>query len=627
MSRYFEDSPLYLSWAGKPPAPPRVVQLEITADCNLRCVFCPLQSESRQRPPEERRLRPEDLDTYLRPVFEHAYEVELTGFGEIFCHPDLLDILRRLKRYRLTVNATSNGQQWPPDHLQDIVSERLIDLLCVSLDAGTKETYEKLRLGGVWETVLSNLQRLNELKQQTGQAKPVLHLSFIAMRDNLPEAPLVAELAGSVGAEKVVMQGLFENQTTRGRSAAFDEREAAVYAETAAIAARHGVQLEFWYQSQAAAPTAPHVERVQVTLPPATGRPSVRECPYPWERIFIKSNLEVQACATVWEKLVMGNLREQTIEDLWHGNGYRELRRSLSSTHPPEPCLLCNTKPARPALTTSELSAEIDFGAATERQIGPGFYQPERDSTGRRCRWTTGEAVFFLRNIAAPWLELEIAAHPALPATSLTISSGGQLIDVFSTTDMPSLRQRLALPPFSDEVLPVRLKLDNVATPADLGEGESRRPLGLLLFNATLCGNERALTDRSEPGGAGGDQLGRGFYGPEAELPSGQCWTSERASLVLRGPGRRLELTLGVIPAVAGRPMLVVANGFAVYEGRLPNKTGLQRVRIDLPLTQPWQAITLLFPQPWQPGGPDRRLLGALFAGAQLTATPGRRRL
>lgn len=624
MSGYFEDSPLYLTCAVKPPPLPRIVQLEITAECNLRCVFCPLQSESRRRPSEERRLSPEDLDTHLRPVLEGAYEVELTGFGEIFCHPDLLEILRRLKRHRLAVNATSNGRHWPPECLRDIVAEKLIDLLCVSLDAGTKATYEKLRAGGVWEKVLDNLRRLQKLKRHMRLSKPVLHLSFITMRDNLAEAPLVAELAHQLGVEKVIYQGLYENAAMNDQGTAFDEREAAVFAETAAVAARYGVDLEFWYQSQPVAPAAPNVTRVQVTTPPATGRPAVRECAYPWERVFIKSNLDVQACATVWEKLVMGNLRKQSILEIWHGDGYRELRRAMASTRQPEPCLLCHTKPARPALTAVELDSEIDFGKATDRQLGPGFYQPESTPDKRRCRWTTGEAIFFMRNVEAPWLELEMAVHPAMPPTGASVSVGEQLVDVLATDNLPSLTQRLALPPFSGDILPVRLKLDAVTTPADLGEGESRRPLGLLLFHAGLRGNAHELSEKIERG-AGDEQLGRGFYGPEADLPPGQRWTGERAALVLRGPGQCLELTLNVIPPLTGRPLLVFANGFAVHDGALPYRTGPYRLRIDLPLAQPWQAITLLFPKPWTPGGADRRSLGALFVGAHLRDTTGRR--
>jgi len=619
VSVYFEDRPEYLAQMAADPPLPRVVQLELTAECNLRCVFCPLHSETaRERAAHERRVSLDDLQTHLHPLLANAYEVELTGFGEIFCHPQLLAALRHFKSLGLTVNATSNGTLWQPEQLREIVDEGLIDLLCVSLDAGAADTYARLRVGGDFTRVVANLHALAAAKTQRDVAKPELHLSFLSMKDNLGELPAVIELARTVGASEVIIQGLCENEAMRGRGTANEESEKQTFAEAAECARRAGVRLELWYQSQPTVVETDAVARVQLTAPPAAERPLIKDCPYPWERVFVKSNLDVQVCATLWEKLVMGNLRRQTIEEIWRGDGYRALRRALASPRPAPECFSCNTKPWREPLRGEEMLDRRDFGEPLHHQLGQGFYVAERDRRGQSFRWTTAHGVFYLRNTRRPFLDIEMVTHPRMKPTWLRLLVNGLEIDRLRSDRLGEPPLRFALPASSDEVLCVESIVDEPCTPVQVGDGDSRRPLGAQLFYARLSGDAAALSDRVRVGKNCGMHLGHGFFAPE-EGNAKLRWTGERASFVIAGGrGELLEIELWTPGAPRNQQVDIFIDGQRRERVDMPARPGRRLARVPLGAPRPWRLVTLDCQSLYAPGNGDTRLLGVMFAGARV---------
>ena len=249
---YFEDSDAYGRHMEAAAPYPDIIQLEITSVCNLRCIMCPLVTEPRDRKPDERVLALDDIRG-MEEIFRHAYEVEMTGFGEIFTHPQLLEILRLFRKWELTINATSNGMLIDEARAEAIVKEGLLDLLCVSLDAARPETYRKIRAGGDLDRITRNLERLSEIKSRLGADLPVLRLSYITMLENLEELPEIVDLAARLKAESVIFQGLNESALTEKQNTArYKDMETAAYIEASARAKRLGVGLEFWYQGSRA---------------------------------------------------------------------------------------------------------------------------------------------------------------------------------------------------------------------------------------------------------------------------------------------------------------------------------------------------------------------------------------
>ena len=571
----------------------------------------------------------EDLTSILRPLLEHAYEVELTGFGEIFCHPQIEDILRYLRQSRLQVNATSNGHLWPAGLWRTIVSEGLLDMICVSLDAGSAATYAALRAGGEFAKVIDNLRMLQCLKHESGALKPRLHLSFLTVKSNLAELPGAVRLAAELGAERFIVQGLFENAAMHGQSTAFDPAEKEAFAAAAGTAEEIGLPLEFWYQSQAAVNEGEAVQRVQITSPYQAGRPLVKDCLYPWERVFVKSNLDVQACATVWEKLVMGNLRRQTIEEIWHGPAYAELRRRLAGTHPPAECAVCATKSWTKPHAPEETTDALDLSSPECRQIGQGFYSVETGPDGKRYRWTTGNCTIFLHNSHRPFLDYELFFHPNTSSTKANLLINDQFIDQLNSRSATDGRLRFVMPYLEDEMLKIELVFDPPTTPEALGAGASRRPLGALVRRAALAGGADSISSTIKIGQNCGDHLGSGFYEPEASFRLPMRWTADRASFAVSGEENSLvEIELLIPSQLPEQQVHILVNGKECKEVALTKRSNHQIIRVPLGPPKSWHVVTLVSKYIWEPGGADTRQLGVLFAGARTIRSqkPDRRR-
>lgn len=625
MSDFFEDGKLFQKHMAADPPLPRVVQLELTADCNLRCVFCPVHCEERKRESHERRIEIGDLQTNLLPLLQNAYEVELTGFGEICCHPQLIDILRFFKSLGLTVNATSNGTLWQNELLATIVDEGLIDLMCVSLDAGTADTYRKLRVGGDFDRVAANMNHLRELKESRQTDKPVLHVSFLSLTDNLAELPQAIRLAKSVGASCLVVQGLYENEAMRFHSTGYTDEEKTSFQQAAELANDIELPLEFWYQSPTGAVTGPAVRQAQVTGPTAGDRPMIKDCPYPWERVFVKSNLDVQVCATLWEKLVMGNLRRQSIEEIWHGTAYRDLRRQLAGTDPPAECLTCNTKPWKRPRTIDEMRPTVDFAKPPTHQLGQGFY-PVEDSKELAHRWTERQCTFFLANTNQPFLDIDLHTHPRRRPTLVTLLINGREIDRFRTDQIRQSPMRLALPWLEEAVLQVDLVCEESFTPAKIGAGQSRRPLGLMLVGARLAGDFQSLSPVLQIGKNCAQQVDHGFYSPEEGTRGRTRWTGDRASFLLgSGRGEYAELLLWTPGKPRRQRVSVLVDGREDCRVSMPDQPGRKIVRVRLLASRRWHVITLASESLWVPGNGDHRQLGVMLGGARVVrhAKPG----
>ena len=75
------------------------------------------------------------------------------------------------------------------------IKSQIFASLSISLDAATKETYEKIRIGGKWEDLLRVLDLVKQNKNKFG----FIVLNMTVMRSNYKEIPQFIDLAESCG--------------------------------------------------------------------------------------------------------------------------------------------------------------------------------------------------------------------------------------------------------------------------------------------------------------------------------------------------------------------------------------------------------------------------------------------
>jgi MoaA/NifB/PqqE/SkfB family radical SAM enzyme len=108
-------------------------------------------------------------------------------------HPGIVDMVARVKALDATVELITNGTL-----LTQEMSGRLIeaglDMLWVSLDGATPESYADVRLGAALPEVLSNLKRFRDLRMEAQLLKPEIGIVFVAMKRNIHDLPSLLQI-------------------------------------------------------------------------------------------------------------------------------------------------------------------------------------------------------------------------------------------------------------------------------------------------------------------------------------------------------------------------------------------------------------------------------------------------
>ena len=130
------------------------------------------------------------ISQYL-PLVNSVY---LSGWGEPLLHKRLVDMVKVAKEAGCYVGFTTNGTLLTYEISKKLVDLNL-DLIEISLDGATPQTYEEIRKGAKFKNVIDNISTLISLKHKVRKAKPKVMLSFLMMKKNINELSLIVDLA------------------------------------------------------------------------------------------------------------------------------------------------------------------------------------------------------------------------------------------------------------------------------------------------------------------------------------------------------------------------------------------------------------------------------------------------
>ena len=156
---------------------PEAVQIDVTNRCNNNCVYCwarsPLLEEKRASKKWESHQLPFDLVKRLIDDLHSmgTRHIHLSGGGEPFIHPHIMDILKYIKRKNMQCEITTNFTL-----INKEIAHKLVDLkieaITASIWAGTAEMYSTLHPNKTEETFCRIKEVLNFLSSLKGKGNP-----------------------------------------------------------------------------------------------------------------------------------------------------------------------------------------------------------------------------------------------------------------------------------------------------------------------------------------------------------------------------------------------------------------------------------------------------------------------
>ncbi len=143
---------------------PKMLQLEPTSHCNLKCPACPVTEFHNDPRFAADRTGMLSLDEMIA-IFEAVPSLEKVlfyNYGEAFVHPEALPMLRWIREQRpgMLVHISTNGIALTPARTREVVAGRLVDRLLFAIDGARAESYAKYRVGGKLERALGAMREM-----------------------------------------------------------------------------------------------------------------------------------------------------------------------------------------------------------------------------------------------------------------------------------------------------------------------------------------------------------------------------------------------------------------------------------------------------------------------------------
>lgn len=182
---------------------PATLSVEPSSYCNLGCPECPAGVKSLTR--KKGFIDIELFDKILKETYPYLTYLTLYFQGEPFLHNRFIDMIKRAVEKKAYTATSTNGHFLTPENIKGMIESGL-DRLIISVDGTTQDVYEKYRVGGDLETVISGIKNVVEWKKKLQTSKPFLILSFLALSTNEHQIKDIKELGKKLGVDKVVIK-------------------------------------------------------------------------------------------------------------------------------------------------------------------------------------------------------------------------------------------------------------------------------------------------------------------------------------------------------------------------------------------------------------------------------------
>jgi MoaA/NifB/PqqE/SkfB family radical SAM enzyme len=327
--------------------PLQKIYIEPTNRCNLECRTCMRQAWE------------EPLGQMTRPTFARILDglqafspvprVFFGGIGEPLAHPDTVDMVAQAKKLGAEVELITNGTLLSREMSRRLLNAGL-DMLWVSVDGATPESYTDVRLGAALLEVLANIAAFGNLRQTEYTQRAQIGIAFVAMKRNIADLPEVLRIGKELGAKRFMVSNVLPYTAEM-------EKEI-LYARS---------RMDFFYGPYLELPV---IDINETTLPPLyrslsegksvafkSTRPNEGkgQCPFiqsstlalSWEGnlspclpLLHSHESFVEGRKRVSRRYAVGNLNERSLRELWDDPEYVSFRQRVEDFHF-SPCAIC----------------------------------------------------------------------------------------------------------------------------------------------------------------------------------------------------------------------------------------------------------------------------------------------
>src|SRR3989344_3796950 len=295
---------------GYVPLFPKVLRLEPASACNFKCIHCPTGLDKNPN------VSIMPWETFLR-IFEtiknyYFRVIVLYHGGEPLLNPRLVEMAQMLRPIAGRIEFNSNASILTDGVIEKVITANVIDRISFSLDGNSPEENDKIRVGANFKKLVANIKRLIDTRNRLGLERPKI---FIA-NTQIPET------------------------TSPGKIQVPDFLETA-FKEVGSDISYKCTYALIW---------------AGMSIKPGVAEPDNNFCKHIFNTFTIRANGDVVPCCyDLTTEMKMGNVLEQSLEEIWNNKKYMGLRKSIAAFNPPKLCRGCEVLYPQAVMTKKDI--------------------------------------------------------------------------------------------------------------------------------------------------------------------------------------------------------------------------------------------------------------------------------
>jgi len=292
VSYYFSKS------IGKPKhwGNPISLSIEPTTACNLRCPECPSGLRSFTR--DTGNLKKDLFQRTIEQISDDLIYLIFYFQGEPYIHPQFLDMVSEASQKGIYTITSTNAHFLDDKNAESTVRSGL-DRLIISIDGTTQDTYESYRKGGKLEAVIAGTKNMVKWKKMLKSNTPYLIFQFLVVGPNEHQIPEIYKLAKELGVDEVKLKTAQIYDYQHGHSLIPSNPKYSRYVERSngTYRLKHSPDNQCWKMWHSTVVT--------------------------WDGRMVPCCFDKDA---VHE---MGNLKDNSFNEIWNGKAYEIFRKSI----------------------------------------------------------------------------------------------------------------------------------------------------------------------------------------------------------------------------------------------------------------------------------------------------------
>ena len=320
---------------------PKVVDIELTNRCNLRCKMCWFYGErgigDRYQGSE---LSTHDVFSLVDQLSKYKPKIYLGG-SEPFLRQDLFVILEYIKSQGFIVECATNGTLLDHGKIEILVTLK-VDHITFSVD-GPEKLHDNIRGEGGFKKVTLAIKELSEFKKKRGSIKPKISVNITItahVPGHLEEIINALKDATNDGVDSYRIHHLW--YITNGELSAHQSAIKQLLGCMAAGAKSHLIPgSQVLDATSLADEISSLTNRSKVTSFPDLAYKDIlkyysedgcikERCIAPFFVAVVKPNGDVKFCPDEWiDDFVLGNVRNDSFDNIWNNDKARKFRAVL----------------------------------------------------------------------------------------------------------------------------------------------------------------------------------------------------------------------------------------------------------------------------------------------------------